>query len=273
MRNAKKTTSTNLGPDIEVVNLECSQMIAKTSDDEAFLADFSVEAVEHRLVHNSAKENNIVDEYVICVCTKTSRKNIVISPKDIDNIIPIIQRAMPMCSVSTTVKRAQALIVNHVRKQLSALPERHYVKVTGFIRIGGEWIFSHDGAKAPDNIVFNTGYTIPVDPNMNTKGAYRAAMEFLNLSTRLELILPLLLMAHLSPMFNLFEVAGFVPRFVMFLNGRSGSLKTSTALASGMAPYMAARLLGHTDLKMLMRVYDHTDVDTLKKALESARSA
>lgn len=38
-------------------------------------------------------------------------------------------------------------------------------------------------------------------------------------------------------------------------------------IAQGVEPYMAARLLGHSDLKMLTKVYDHTDPETLRKAL------
>ena len=38
-------------------------------------------------------------------------------------------------------------------------------------------------------------------------------------------------------------------------------------IAQGMDPYMAARLLGHSDLKMLSKIYDHTTPETLLKAL------
>lgn len=38
-------------------------------------------------------------------------------------------------------------------------------------------------------------------------------------------------------------------------------------VGAGVPPMATARLLGHSDLKMLMRVYDHTNVDTLRKAL------
>ena len=34
---------------------------------------------------------------------------------------------------------------------------------------------------------------------------------------------------------------------------------------------MAARLLGHSDTKMLMRIYNHTDVDTLRRVLTVTR--
>ena len=220
----------DFGPNVEVVNRAAGGMVLNTAKGEVFLGDFSIEAVEHRLVHRSAKKGDIVDEYELCVKTRDRKQSIVVAPKDIDGIVGIIQRVMPMCSVSTSVKKAQALIVNHVRKQLSALPERHFIQTTGFMEIDGRWFFAHDGAAPIANLVFQTGYTIPVDANFNPKGAYRMLMEFLGISDRLPLMLPMVLLAHLSPMFNLFDAAGYVPRFVLFINGRTGSLKTSTAM-------------------------------------------
>ena len=34
---------------------------------------------------------------------------------------------------------------------------------------------------------------------------------------------------------------------------------------------MVARLLGHSDVKMLTKVYDHTTVDTLREAITSTK--
>lgn len=42
-------------------------------------------------------------------------------------------------------------------------------------------------------------------------------------------------------------------------------------IAQGIDPYMVARLLGHSDLKMLTKIYDHTSPQTLRKALEQAK--
>ena len=44
-------------------------------------------------------------------------------------------------------------------------------------------------------------------------------------------------------------------------------------IAQGMDPYMAARLLGHSDLKMLTKIYDHTSTETLRNALLAAKDA
>ena len=43
-------------------------------------------------------------------------------------------------------------------------------------------------------------------------------------------------------------------------------------IAQGIDPYMVARLLGHSDLKMLTKIYDHTSPETLRKALLDAKA-
>ena len=40
-------------------------------------------------------------------------------------------------------------------------------------------------------------------------------------------------------------------------------------VAQGMEPLMVIRLLGHCDMKMLTKIYDHTTVETLRKALNA----
>lgn len=217
---------------VKVINATSSSMIARTAKGDIPLANFSIQVAEHRVVHRSAKPDDLEDEFDIVVNTETKTTHIVVAAKNIDNIVAIIQRRMPMCTVSTDVQKADALIVNHVRQQLGALPERHYIAVTGFIKIAGSWVFAHDGAKPPaDNIVFSTGKTIPVDRGILPRGAFLEIVDFLRISANLMLMLPLVLMAHLSLMFNLFEAAGYVPRFLIFLCGRTGSMKTAVCLA------------------------------------------
>nr|WP_325305665.1 tyrosine-type recombinase/integrase [uncultured Dysosmobacter sp.] len=43
-------------------------------------------------------------------------------------------------------------------------------------------------------------------------------------------------------------------------------------LAQGISALKVAKLLGHSDVKMLARIYDHTTVDTLRSAIVAARN-
>ena len=46
--------------------------------------------------------------------------------------------------------------------------------------------------------------------------------------------------------------------------------RASLWMAGGMSAYTAAKLLGHSDTRMLLKIYDHTDVETLRAAISAA---
>lgn len=216
--------------DVEVVNTPTG-MVCRTLKGDFSLANFNIEAIEKRIIHGGSQDKGTTNEYELKVSVRGMSAPFVIAPKDINRIVDVIQVKYPECSVSVQVSKANGWIAKHVRDQLFALPERHYIKVTGFIKLMGKWVFAHDGAQfSENNVVFQTGKTIAADLRINPKGAFGFAMKFLAISERPPLTLMLLLVAHLSPMFNLFVEAGFVPRFVLFLNGRTGSMKTSVSL-------------------------------------------
>lgn len=228
----KVVDSQVVADDVIVMNTE-SGMICRTPKGDYSLANFSIEAVEKRYVHTGYHEKDISIEYEIMVTVKRISRNFVISPKHINRVTDIIQAVLPECTVNVGISKANALIANHVRNQLTSLQECHYIKVTGFFKILGKWVFAHDAAHFKEsNVVFQTGRTIAADLRFNPKGAFAFAMNFLAITSNLALSLMLLLFAHLSPMFNLFVEAGFTPRFVLFLNGRSGSMKTSISLVA-----------------------------------------
>ena len=46
--------------------------------------------------------------------------------------------------------------------------------------------------------------------------------------------------------------------------------RASLWMAGGMSAYTAAKLLGHSDTRMLLKIYDHTDAETLRTAISAA---
>lgn len=192
--------------------------------------NFRVIAVESRLVIGLEDTAEPLFEYVIRIIRGGITKEITLAPNELDNALRKIQNAVPSCIIIHTGIKALPLVSNFIRQQLSELPQKTYVKRTGFIQLVGKWIFVHDGAQPPPNTVFDTGKYIPDDPRVTDAQAFANAMSFLDICGKDELIIPLWLLAHLGPMFKLFQAAGRVPRFVMVLAGRSGSLKTSLSL-------------------------------------------
>lgn len=207
-------------------------LMVRTAKGDYPLCNFDIKVLEHRIVHGKHESEPPRDEFEILVSCEGKERLLRIPASDMDNAVKRIQAAMPMCAVAPTISKAVPSIVNYVRQQLSALDDHHYIQRTGFMEFGNEWVYVEDCAMPPNkNVIFNTGRSICVDSALSAADAWRIALDFLNVSTKASLMIPLFLMAHLGPLFNLFEAAGCVPRFVIFLNGRSGSLKTSTVIA------------------------------------------
>lgn len=193
-------------------------------------SNFRVIAVESRLVIGLEDTAEPLFEYVIRIIRGGITKEITLAPNELDNAPRKIQNAVPSCMIIPIGGKTSTYLGNYIRQQLSDLPQKTYVKRTGFIQLVGKWIFVHDGAQPPPNTVFDTGKYIPDDRRVTDAQAFANAMSFLDICGKDELIIPLWLLAHLGPMFKLFQAAGRVPRFVMVLAGRSGSLKTSLSL-------------------------------------------
>lgn len=195
------------------------------------LTNFRILPVEHRVVYGRNEKVPPTYEFELRIIYSNRIKSITIEPKDVENVLKKVQIAMPMCVITPDISKANALVTNFIRRKLAELPERTYIERTGFMVVQGQWVYIHDGATSPGNTtVFRTGKTIARDPKLNAQQACKEMLAFLNLSTKQNLMIPLLLYAHLGPLFKIFEAAGYVPRFLVFVAGRSGSLKTATCL-------------------------------------------
>lgn len=172
-------------------------------------------------------------EVVLQIKRKASHaEKMTIPCTELDRAASLVTRRLPSCQVMPEVPKGASYIANFIREQTATAPQRVVIKSVGFERFGDQWIYVHDGAVPPDpSATFATGCTISRDPRLTTEQALRHALAIPHISSRSELMVPLFLLAHLGPLFELFFAAGYPPRFVTFLNGTTGSLKTATCLA------------------------------------------
>ena len=204
-------------------------MIMKTEDRQEHLSNFTARAIErHVVIRNGEKPH---EEFVIAVYCNGTAYQMMVRGDQLDNLAPLIVKQFPVCYVEADASKASARIANYVRGEIPSLPTIQIIKSPGFIKINGQWVYAHDGAKPPEaTVVFQTGCTIPVNPGITPDQALRCASGVLKLSRDEQLGLGLFLFAHLGPLCQLFESAGVSPRLVGFLNGETGSFKTSVAL-------------------------------------------
>lgn len=201
------------------------------TDKEAIqLSNFIVSVLERQVRHARGQSDQI--DLKIEVRCKGNKGELIVKSSELDSLLKAIQSKMPIATISTSAPKAASLLVNYTRSLIDSAPTRDLYTTTGFERIQGRYIYVHDAATPPDPTVeFQTGNTIARAPGVSPNTAFGDVMAALELSQRPELMVPLVLLAHLAPLFELFDAAGHVPRFVLFLNGTTGSLKTSVCLA------------------------------------------
>ena len=192
------------------------------------LANFSIEVVERNCIIVRGENDS---EFVILrvLCDGLSRE-LSIRTTELENLVSIIIKRFPSCHLDVDASKASARLVNLVRDQLKSAPTRIIIRSAGFIKLPSCWVYAHDGAVPPTpSISFDTGCTIPLSSGGSPRTAMMQALDFLELSAKKPLTLPLFLLAHLGLTFELFAAAGYQPKFVTFLNGTTGSFKTAIA--------------------------------------------
>lgn len=195
------------------------------------LTNFRLNTIESRLIISKHSNEPPSVEYLVRIICGYTTRDITITPHELDNAVRKIQTEHPSCIILPGVTKANQCITNFLRQQLAGIPQKVYIERTGFIRLSDGWVYVHDRAVPPDpNTVFNTGRYIPDRFGVTDAQAFHDAFLFLDITHRDELIIPLFLLAHLGPLFQLFHEAGRTPRFVTINVGRSGSLKTSMSL-------------------------------------------
>lgn len=130
--------------------------------------------------------------------------------------------------INIHVSRVDAQIVFHIRSTLLNLPRVDKYYSSGWTKIHGTWIYAQKGTDlSRAGIVLETNFEIAVNSALSPRDAMRSAMGILSVSEDRTVIVPLVLYAHLGVLFTLFECAGFPPRALLFVNGKTGSLKTA----------------------------------------------
>lgn len=208
-----------------------SGLILQTGKGPIRLTNFRIEVLQRRLVFENAQEPRL--ELLLRVTRGFSASaEIVLNSSEIDNAVRIIQARLPSCHLAPDAKNGAAHVAAFIRDQLDHCAEVFVLRSAGLIQLPAGWLFSCDnGTQSYPDVLLETGRHLMLDPQLSAPQAFFRVLDVLKLSPRLELMLPILLLMHLGPLFPLFQAAGHQPRFVTFLAGTTGSLKTSLALA------------------------------------------
>lgn len=212
----------------------------KTKDDIEPQEEISYEKIANYCIIPHCRMDHIYQDF-----TETSYEFLIISPElpgitqikipaeNIDNIARVIRKAYPMLYVNPDFKRGDKYVSVSVSLQLKQSASQQIYHHSGWIEYTNYFqkfhIYINDNINESSTTICESGKKLEYSPQINRDIAFFNAMKMLLLSPNMAKTLPLFLFAHLGMLYSLFEEAGFPPRFVLFLCGMTGSLKTSVS--------------------------------------------
>lgn len=164
--------------------------------------------------------------------------SITVNGTDIERISKIIQKHRPGLYLNPDFKRTDKYVAASISMQLTVIPQTLIYHYSGWQKIRTAVTYNlpvisttylNDKLEGGSLLRCITGKRLEYSPQITRGDAFQNVVKMLFLSEDMSKTLPLLLFAHLGIMYKLFEDAGFPPRFVLFLCGQTGSLKTSVS--------------------------------------------
>lgn len=145
---------------------------------------------------------------------------------DICNITRIISRKFSTAILNIEEPRADKKIEVNFRMKTKGIPVLKCYTEAGWQNISGKKIYLHDTAVLGADCKIETGLNLPRDIvsscelSQIVEGALKLYGDEVTMAT-------MFLYSFTGVMYRIFSEAGFTPHFLLFLNGKTGSMKTT----------------------------------------------
>lgn len=156
----------------------------------------------------------------------TDNEKIDILTSDISNITTIIAKRFSSAILNGSKKEAKT-IENAFRQKTKGVNVKKIYIEHGWQLIDGKMLYLHDEKITDSQLVIETGLSLPVQRGLRRSDIYNIFQNALSVYGDMPTISTMLLFSLLGVSFRLFEEAGYIPRFVLFINGKTGSMKTT----------------------------------------------
>ena len=146
--------------------------------------------------------------------------------KDIKRLASIIGDKFSNALLNLDTPHAAKLVENTFRDATKGVPNSYILIDYGWQQINGKWMYVHDDMQISDNIKIQTGMRLPFDKIEKKQAAniFFDACDLYKDSRPMSVILPF---SMLGVLYRLFKEAGHAPHFLLFVNGKTGSMKTT----------------------------------------------
>lgn len=156
----------------------------------------------------------------------TDNEKIEILTSDISNITTIIAKRFSSAILNGSKKEAR-IIENRFRQKTKGINVKKIYIEHGWQLIDGKMQYLDDSKNGILPLDIKTGLSLPLQQSITGKDVYSIFKNALSVYGDKPTISTMVLFSLLGVSFKLFEEAGYMPRFVLFINGKTGSMKTT----------------------------------------------
>lgn len=145
---------------------------------------------------------------------------------EIDNLCKKIRNKIAYALINPEEVNAEKSIVADFRLKTMGLQEKFVFVDAGWNKIGEKYYYLHDNAKKQVNIIFRTGKCIQKYKYWNGINVGEMFFKAFQLSEDKENISVMILFSLTGILYKIFEMVGSPIRFLLFVNGETGAMKT-----------------------------------------------
>lgn len=168
--------------------------------------------------------NEIVVEITIKERLKERKDIFTIKCVDIEKITKIVGKKYPSAIIYN--RQEASKVENDFREKTAQIPVTICYVEAGWQVIAGKHVYLHHGSQIARAEVM-TSLNLPIYEQYKLEDIVNVWSKSLNLYMDYEVSSVLSVYSFLGVSYKLFEEAGFAPHFLLFLNGKTGSLKTT----------------------------------------------
>lgn len=164
--------------------------------------------------------------YEVGIKMRGGQKILTIRGQDIAKFSAVLKKEIPEALTSSDIVNADKKVTNYLLEKAPFTPIKRVIETSGWYRIAGKWSFIDDSRNVSGFEIKcgrRLGIYVPPEYLRETVG------KVFSISQKCEIIAPLLTFALSGILFRIFDEVGYPLHFALFINGTSGTFKTSLA--------------------------------------------
>lgn len=205
------------------------QQIIRATDEKNFdLCNYCVQPIKREIYLNRFGNEIKEREEIICQIKIESSYPMEFSilTRDIRRLTLIIGDKFSGALLNPDIKHAAKNVENLFRKATQGIPvSKNYID-HGWQKIDDVWVYVHDGLSSSGNLAFRTGMRLPFY-NCDRRRAAQIFFQAYNLYEDKGPMSVMLAFSMLGVLYRVFDEARYAPQFLLFVNGKTGSMKTT----------------------------------------------